>query len=86
MQARGQIPNAEASMSKMYGSELQQRIASTGMQLLGLPGQLEDGRWAPLAGRLEQYYLSASALTVAAGTSEIQRNIIAGRGLGLPRD
>ena len=41
--------------------------------------------WAPLAGRLEQYYLLASALTVAAGTSEIQRGIIAGRGLGLPR-
>ncbi|HVP06120.1 MAG TPA: acyl-CoA dehydrogenase family protein [Dehalococcoidia bacterium] len=86
MQARGQIPNAEASMSKMYGSELQQRIAGAGMQMLGLGGQLEDGRWAPLAGRLEQYYLSTSALTVAAGTSEIQRNIIAGRGLGLPRD
>jgi alkylation response protein AidB-like acyl-CoA dehydrogenase len=86
MQARSQIPNAEASMSKMYGSELQQRIAGTGMQLLGLGGQLENGRWAPLAGRLEQYYLSTSALTVAAGTTEIQKNIIAGRGLGLPRD
>jgi alkylation response protein AidB-like acyl-CoA dehydrogenase len=85
MQAKGQIPNAEASMSKMYGSELQQRIANTGMQIMGLPGQVESGRWAPLAGRLEQYYLSTSALTVAAGTSEVQRNIIAGRGLGLPR-
>ncbi|HEV8573334.1 MAG TPA: acyl-CoA dehydrogenase family protein [Dehalococcoidia bacterium] len=38
-----------------------------------------------MAGRLEQYYLFASALTVAAGTSEIMRGIIAGRGLGLPR-
>lgn len=86
MQARGQIPNAEASMSKMYGSELQQRIALTGMQLMGLSGQVEDGRWAPLAGRIEQYYLHTAGLTIAAGTSEIQRNIIAGRGLGLPRD
>jgi alkylation response protein AidB-like acyl-CoA dehydrogenase len=85
MQARGQIPNAEASMSKMYGSELQQRIAGTGMQMLGLAGQIESGRWAPLAGRLEQYYLHAAGLTIAAGTSEIQRNIIAGRGLALPR-
>ncbi len=86
MQAKGQIPNAEASMSKMYGSELQQRLANAGMQIMGLPGQVEGGRWAPLAGRLEQYYLSTSALTVAAGTTEIQKNIIAGRGLGLPRD
>jgi alkylation response protein AidB-like acyl-CoA dehydrogenase len=85
MQAKGQLPNAEASMSKMYGSELQQRLANTGMQIMGLPGQVESGHWAPLAGRLEQYYLSTSALTVAAGTSEVQRNIIAGRGLGLPR-
>jgi alkylation response protein AidB-like acyl-CoA dehydrogenase len=86
MQARGQIPNTEASMSKMYGSELQQRLAGSGMQIMGLAGQLEPGsRWAPLAGRLEQFYLYASALTVAAGTTEIQKGIIAGRGLGLPR-
>ncbi|MDO8613233.1 MAG: acyl-CoA dehydrogenase family protein [Dehalococcoidia bacterium] len=86
MQARGQIPNAEASMSKLYGSELQQRLASAGLAILGLAGQLEpESSHAPLAGRLEQFYLLASALTVAAGTSEIQRGIIAGRGLGLPR-
>jgi alkylation response protein AidB-like acyl-CoA dehydrogenase len=86
MQARGQIPNTEASMSKMYGSELQQRLAGSGMQIMGLAGQLEPGsRWAPLAGRIEQFYLYASALTVAAGTTEIQKGIIAGRGLGLPR-
>jgi alkylation response protein AidB-like acyl-CoA dehydrogenase len=86
MQARGQIPNAEASMSKLYGSELQQRLAGAGMEILGMSGQLAPGsRWTPMAGRLEQYYLFASALTVAAGTSEIMRGIIAGRGLGLPR-
>jgi len=86
MQANGQIPNAEASMSKLYGSELQQRLAGAGVQVLGLAGQLAPGsKWAPLAGRLEMYYLGASALTVAAGTSEIMRGIIAGRGLGLPR-
>jgi alkylation response protein AidB-like acyl-CoA dehydrogenase len=86
MQAKGQIPNAEASMSKLYGSELQQRLADAGMEILGLGGQLEGGtRWAPLGGGMEQFYLFASALTVAAGTSEIMRGIIAGRGLGLPR-
>ena len=86
MQSTGQIPNAEASMSKLYGSELQQRLRNAGVTILGLAGQLgPEARRAPLGGRIEQYYLLASALTVAAGTSEIQRGIIAGRGLGLPR-
>lgn len=86
MQARGQIPNAEASMSKLFGSELQQRLANAGLAILGLAGQLEPGAArAPLRGRMEQYYLFAASLTIAAGTSEIMRGIIAGRGLGLPR-
>ena len=86
MQAQGKIPNAEASISKLYGSEVQQRLALVGMEILGLGGQLKPGsKWAPLAGRLEEFYLWSVALTIAAGTSEVMRNIIAGRGLGLPR-
>ena len=86
MQSRGIIPNYEASISKLYGSELGQRLALTGLQLLGLHGGLEPGsRWAPLKGRLERGYLQAVAATIAAGTSEVQRSIIARRGLGLPR-
>ncbi len=51
------------------------------------PTELAPGSpWAPLAGKFETLYLSSAALTVAAGTSEIQRTIIAGRGLGMPRD
>jgi len=86
LQSRGIVPNYEASVSKMYGSELSQRMAGAGMQLLGLAGQLRpDSPWAPLQGRIESLYLSAAALTIAAGTSEINRGIIATRGLGLPR-
>jgi alkylation response protein AidB-like acyl-CoA dehydrogenase len=86
MQARGQVPNAEASISKVFGSELQGRLANTAVAITGLPGQLTaESKVAPLGGRLEEYYLSTSGLTVAAGTSEIQRNIIATRGLELPR-
>ncbi len=86
MQEKGQIPNAEASMSKLYGTELQQRLAEAGIEILGLGGQTEPGsKGAALRGQAEQFYLLASALTVAAGTSEIMRNIIAMRGLGLPR-
>jgi alkylation response protein AidB-like acyl-CoA dehydrogenase len=87
LQSQGRVPNYEASVSKMYGSELAQRLAGTGMELLGMGGQLTPGsEWAPLKGRIEALYLNAAALTIAAGTSEINRGIIATRGLGLPRD
>ena len=86
MQSQGQIPNAEASMSKMYGTELTQRVARTGMEILGMAGQLSgDSKWAPLYGHIQQAFLMSTSSTIAAGTSEIQRNIIAQRGLGLPR-
>ena len=87
MQGQRLVPNYEASVSKLYGSELAQRLANAGVHILGLGGQLApDSPWAPLHGRIETLYLNSAALTVAAGTSEVQRNIIAGRGLGLPRD
>lgn len=87
LQSRGAVPNYEASLSKMYGSELAQRLARAGMQILGLSGQLAPGSpWAPLRGRIENAYLQSAALTIAAGTTEINRGIIATRGLGLPRD
>jgi alkylation response protein AidB-like acyl-CoA dehydrogenase len=84
MQARGLIPNYEASMAKTFASELSQRIANTGVKLLGLYGSLQ-GKQAPEEGRLSRAYLGSVGITIAAGTSEIQRNIIATRGLGLPR-
>ncbi|MDP9238059.1 MAG: acyl-CoA dehydrogenase family protein [Chloroflexota bacterium] len=86
LQSQGKVPNYEASVSKLYGSELAQRLAAVGMNLLGLHGQLAPGSpSAKLRGRVEALYLNAAALTVAAGTSEINRGIIATRGLGLPR-
>ena len=86
MQSQGKIPNAEASMSKMYGTELTQRVARTGMDILGMAGQISQGsKWTPLEGHIQQLYLSSVSATIAAGTSEIQRNIVAQRGLGLPR-
>ncbi|MYH68387.1 MAG: acyl-CoA dehydrogenase [Dehalococcoidia bacterium] len=84
MQAQGLLPNHEASASKLFGSELGQRIARTGMHLLGMAGQLR-GESSRIDIDQAQNYLYTVSGTIAAGTSEIQRNIMATRGLGLPR-
>jgi alkylation response protein AidB-like acyl-CoA dehydrogenase len=88
MQARGLIPNHEASAAKLFSSELSQRIAATGMAVGGPFAQILDPTTRYMraaAGTLGDRYLSSVSATIAGGTSEIQRNIIAGRGLGMPR-
>jgi alkylation response protein AidB-like acyl-CoA dehydrogenase len=86
MASRGQVPNYEASVAKTFTTELQQRIANVGMHLLGLYGQLAEGsKWAALEGRIRYEYLWTVGVTIYAGSNEIQRNIIATRGLDLPR-
>ena len=84
MQGEGMVPNYEASMAKVYGSELQIRLANTGMEILGQYGQLWKGsKSARLNGSFAHTYLNAFAFNIAGGTGEIQRNIMATRGLGL---
>ncbi|GMU41492.1 MAG: acyl-CoA dehydrogenase [Chloroflexota bacterium] len=87
MQDRGLIPNHEASVSKLFASEMSQRIANTGTKVFGLYANIYDKQdpRAPLEGKITGNYLTSVSATIAAGTSEIQRNIIATRGLGLPR-
>jgi alkylation response protein AidB-like acyl-CoA dehydrogenase len=85
MQAAGLVPNYEASMGKIFRSELAQRISRTGTKAFGLHGMLWDGEEAPLNGEHAKDYCRSVVGTIAAGSNEIQRNIIAGRGLGLPR-
>ena len=84
-QSQDKIPGPESPANKVFTSEMIQRLAQVGMQMLGLYGQLEfHTKWAPLKGKIERLYLTSVAGTIAGGTSEIQRNIIAERGLGLP--
>ena len=85
MLGRGLIPNYQASMLKTFASELAQRVSDTAVRLIGLSGGLY-GADAPHSGQLPRAYLATLGITIAAGTSEIQRNIIATRGLGLPRE
>jgi alkylation response protein AidB-like acyl-CoA dehydrogenase len=87
MQQRGLIPNYQASVAKTFGTELHQRLANTGMQLMGLYGALDEkSKWAQLKGKIEYLYLWTVGETIYAGSNEIQRSIIAQRGLGLPRE
>jgi len=82
----GHAPGPEASLTKLYWSEMDKRLQETAVGVEGMYGALapdselaiEDGRW--------QYgWMWAQAETIYAGSSEIQRNIIAERVLGLPR-
>jgi len=86
LQSQGKIPNYEASMSKLFGSEMLQRLGNLLMRLYGAWGQLRpESAVHRLQGRVPWYYAGVIPETIAQGSSEIQRNVIATRGLGLPR-
>ncbi len=86
LQSKGEIPNAEASMSKVFMAMLGIKVANVGVNLLGPFGLLAPGsKWAKLRGRVLTSYLLSHSGPIGGGTSEIQKNIIATRGLGLPR-
>ena len=86
LQASGRVPNYEASVVKIFQSELGQRIFNWGVNYLGLGGQLRPGdSRAPHGGAFPEEHLLAVPTSIYSGTNEIQRNIIAQRGLGLPR-
>jgi len=83
---KGLVPPHYTSMGTMYLRETSQRIAQTATEILGQYSPLKAGsKWAQLAGTMESWYRASPAWTLAGGTSEIQRNVIAIRGLGLPR-
>jgi alkylation response protein AidB-like acyl-CoA dehydrogenase len=95
MSARGVVADAEASMGKIVGSETAQQVAEWSVDVLGggavfggsdVVGPLGSIEHAdPLAAEVEEFLRVSTVLTVIGGTSEVQRNVIAGRRLGLPR-
>jgi len=78
-------PNLEASMAKVYSTAYEQHLATLAMEILGLYGSLmEDSKYAAIHGLAPASFLGSKGYSLQAGTSEILRNIIAQRGLGLP--
>jgi len=84
---RDRVPTVESSEYKLYMNELGQRVADWALDLLGPEGQLRCGEeGAPIGGRFERSYRYTVVDTIGGGASEIQKNIIGRRGLGLPKN
>jgi alkylation response protein AidB-like acyl-CoA dehydrogenase len=85
IQARGEIPAVEASIARIHATQLEQAVAHAGLELLGPTGLLRAGDpAAPLGGEVARHFVRNIPTTIAAGTLEIQKNIVARRGLDLP--
>jgi alkylation response protein AidB-like acyl-CoA dehydrogenase len=83
---QGHAPGPEASLTKLFWSEMDKRIQETAIAVQGSYGALAPGSdWSVEDGRWQYGWLWSQAETIYAGSSEIQRNIIAERVLGLPR-
>jgi hypothetical protein len=81
----GRAPNMEAAMAKFYCTAFEQHLADLSTRILGLYGQLiGESKWAPILGMAPHSYLGSMGYSLQAGTSEILRNVVATRGLGLP--
>jgi alkylation response protein AidB-like acyl-CoA dehydrogenase len=86
LQAQGQVPTVEASIARLHNTQLEQLVGHVGLEILGLGGLLtHDAPDAPLAGLVHRQWVRNVRTTIAAGTLEVQKNVIARRGLGLPR-
>jgi alkylation response protein AidB-like acyl-CoA dehydrogenase len=80
----GRTPTVEAAMSKAYATAFEQRVANTAVEVLGPYGILwADSKYARMGGMAAHSYLGSKGYSLQAGASEILKNIIAGRGLGL---
>ena len=86
-QIQGGIPGPEGSIGKLLWSEPNQRITESALGMQGPYGQIMGGSpWSVQDGHWQYGFLRSKGNTIEAGSSEIQRNIIGERVLGLPKD
>ena len=86
MFSKGLHPSYESSISMVLVSEVMRHTANVGLRILGHYGELDrDSKWTIMNARIMRMCLSSLSIGVGGGSNEIQRNIIAMRGLGLPR-
>ena len=81
----GKAPNVEAAVAKAYSTAFEQHLASLATEILGLYGQLiAESKYVPILGMAPHSFLGSKGYSLQAGSTEVLRNIIAERGLGLP--
>ena len=85
LQNRHELTLMDAGAVKIFSSELEDRFASLATDILGPYGQVKTSRWSPMLGKCELLYQQHFRQSISMGTNEIQRNIMAWYGLGLPR-
>ncbi|MBM3132328.1 MAG: hypothetical protein FJZ95_04760 [Chloroflexi bacterium] len=86
LQSKGAHVPGESSAVKRFGSELMVKISQVGLDIMGMYGPLKEGsKWARLEGRFEYACQHDLGMTIAGGTTEVQKNIIAWMELELPR-
>jgi alkylation response protein AidB-like acyl-CoA dehydrogenase len=78
-------PDVAGITLKVYADRIEAELADLGTSLLGVEGLLDAEPEAPLAGILARGHLAAPGLSLGGGTTEILLNVLATRGLGLPR-
>ncbi|MDO8635337.1 MAG: acyl-CoA dehydrogenase family protein, partial [Dehalococcoidia bacterium] len=87
LQSKGKDVAAEASACGYYANDLNLRLANTAIEIMGLYGTLtRDSKWAPLYGKFQDLCQWGTGFTIAGGTTEIRKNVIAWQGLKLPRN
>jgi alkylation response protein AidB-like acyl-CoA dehydrogenase len=83
---KGGAPGPEGSIAKLHWSQIDQELALMATEILGQYSQICEGPWATDDGQWEFYELLARGSGIRAGTTEILRNILGERVLGLPKD